>query len=350
MNKTEINIKEFSPQKASEVDLTELFKLLDIVYRELEKDDPIPTRESRIKQITDPPAVFDGFWWLAHKKQQVVGYGYLSLINTNSPEYEQNKHIAHAVIRIDPDYRRMTLGTRLAKTIVKKAKGLGIKSIQTSTERESGNNFCQKLNGELIMQSSQHRCMLADVDWGLMSEWQKHGQKIAKEKRLKLKSFQKVPENIIEKFCKIYTDTANQQPLGGYERRTLITPEYRRHQEERVNKKNEDWHTMITQDVSGEISGLTEIYYDFEKPYRIVQDLTGVKEQFRGKGLGKWLKSEMLFFIKESYPDIKYIRTGNANSNASMISINERIGFKVHMHRTSYKFKLNELEESLNKL
>ena len=183
-----------------------------------------------------------------------------------------------------------------------------------------------------------------------MSEWKIQGQKTAEENGLTLEQFQDVPEELIEEFCLLYTDTANQQPLGEYEGRTLLTPKDRRTQEERVKKKNIAWYTLISREANGEISGLTEVYFDNDKPYKIDQDLTGVKEQFRGKGLGKWLKAEMLLFVKENYPKIKYISTGNADSNIAMKSINERMGFIVHMHRTSYKFNLGELESLLDKI
>lgn len=351
MNETIYEIKEFFPQKASADELNNLFNLLDIIFREHEKNDPLPTKESRMKQITDPPKIYDQFWWLAYQKEHVVGYGITSFYNTNSPEYEQNKHVAYAVIRIDPDHRRNGLGTKIAKLIVTKAKESKIvTTIQTGTAKESGQNFCKKLHGENIMESSEHRCKLADVNWELMSEWKEQGQKTAEENGLALEYFQDVPEEIIEEFCKLYTDIANQQPLGGLEGRTLITPEQRREQEERMEKKNFDWHTMISREANGEISGITEVYFDHDRPYKLEQDLTGVKEQFRGKGLGKWLKAEMLFFVKENYSKIKYISTGNADSNIAMRSINERMGFKAHMNRISYKFKVDKLEEILNKI
>ncbi|MGY5853094.1 MAG: hypothetical protein RTU92_05970 [Candidatus Thorarchaeota archaeon] len=46
--------------------------------------------------------------------------------------------------------------------------------------------------------------------------------------------------------------------------------------------------------------------------------------------MGKWLKSEMILHIREKYPDSLYIRTGNNTSNVPMLSINDRMGFKIH--------------------
>lgn len=62
----------------------------------------------------------------------------------------------------------------------------------------------------------------------------------------------------------------------------------------------------------------------------IHQRFTGVKEAFRGKGIGKWLKADLLFYIRDTLPGAKFIDTGNAGNNAPMLSINERMGFKLH--------------------
>ena len=92
---------------------------------------------------------------------------------------------------------------------------------------------------------------------------------------------------------------------------------------------------------------MTEILHDPREAYRIMQDLTGVLPEYRGRGLGKWLKAQMLFHIKENYPDTKVIVTGNADANAPMLSINERIGFKRYRSGSMYKLQINEVTKKL---
>jgi RimJ/RimL family protein N-acetyltransferase len=65
----------------------------------------------------------------------------------------------------------------------------------------------------------------------------------------------------------------------------------------------------------------------------LTQGLTGVVQNYRGQGKGKWVKAAMLLKIRDEFPDIKVISTGNATSNAPMIAINERLGFNLH-HET----------------
>lgn len=72
----------------------------------------------------------------------------------------------------------------------------------------------------------------------------------------------------------------NQQPFGELETRPLITPESRRVTEQKQTEMSHTWHSVITREKTGRISGLTDVIYIPSKPYKIVQELTGVREQY----------------------------------------------------------------------
>lgn len=84
-----------------------------------------------------------------------------------------------------------------------------------------------------------------------------------------------------------------------------------------------------------------------EEPHKVLQSLTGVGEAFRGRGLGKWLKADMLLHVRDRYPEVRCIVTGNADVNAPMLSINTRMGFKTFLSNTAYQFQLNDLCQKL---
>ncbi|MCK5047090.1 MAG: hypothetical protein KAS22_10960, partial [Candidatus Heimdallarchaeota archaeon] len=110
-------------------------------------------------------------------------------------------------------------------------------------------------------------------------------------------------------------------------------------------------YTIISREYNGFISGITEIRYSrTDRPERIEQGLTGVLEEYRGRGLGKWLKAEMLMYIENHIPDARFLVTGNADHNAPMNSINERLGFKPYKNETSYKFRLTTAIKRMNKM
>ena len=344
-------IERFDPLKASDEERFKVFDLLDIMFREKEKDEPLPTKVFRLKNFRHRNPQMDSHWWLVFIKEEVIGFSILNLRTKESPSYEENKHVGYFQMRIGADYRRKGIGSELLKKMITKAKESEvITTLQNNTSYESGFAFCEKLNGVLGLESAENRCYLQKVDWEVMEEWSKKGQTLGEQEGRYLQWFDKCPEDIIEQFCEVYTETMNQQPLGELETRAKITPETRRKTEQDFNKLNYNWHTVITREKNGAISGVTDIVYAADRPHRIEQELTGVKMEYRGKGLGKWLKSEMILFIKKNYPKVEFISTGNADSNAAMLSINTRMGFKLHQQVKSYKFDLNKLEERINEI
>jgi GNAT superfamily N-acetyltransferase len=83
-------------------------------------------------------------------------------------------------------------------------------------------------------------------------------------------------------------------------------------------------------------------------PYRVQQELIGVRHQYRGRGLGKWLRAEMMFFIRDALPEAKYINAGTADTNAPMVSISDRMGFKRHHTELCYRFEVEALRPLLS--
>src|SRR3989442_14943213 len=95
-------------------------------------------------------------------------------------------------------------------------------------------------------------------------------------------------------------------------------------------------YTMLTREPDGVISGVTDMEYMPYRPTLVQQDFTGVRPDARGRGLGKWLKAAMLLHIHELYPDAEWITTGNAGSNAPMLAINKKMGFKQFRAGSEY--------------
>jgi hypothetical protein len=71
--------------------------------------------------------------------------------------------------------------------------------------------------------------------------------------------------------------------------------------------------------------------------------MTGVFPQFRNKGLGRWLKASMLDKVLKERPQVKYVRTGNADTNASMLKINNELGFKPYTADILWQVELNKV-------
>jgi len=351
VKKQNIRIEEFKPKESSKELLESYIDFSERIFIELyPDDDPSYERETIRQEILNIFELLDYYFWILileeNSKQTVIGKCSFYISNKKNPNYEENKHTTWFQLFIDKQYRRQGWGTKLFQVMIKKIVELKeITIVQTYSLLDSGWRFCEKNGAVLALVGVYNRLKLADVDWQEMANWVKDGENLAQKDNCSLEIFDHIPDTIIDEFTKFFTDIANLVPLGELDDIRAETPESRRIREEQFKKLGIKWITMITKENDGSISGITDIQYSQSKPYLIEQDVTGVLPKYRGRGLGKWLKAAMLFYIQDKFPKVTIINTGNADTNAPMLSINERMGYKKHLTEKCYKFQLQDLME-----
>lgn len=343
-----LKIELFDPLTASEDLWNQFFIYNEILEKEEHPKDPYPSREYIKKWMKDITPYGKNYRWIVRESNdgsKIIGYGATHVSTDKNPNYDTTKNVSDGWISVLPKYRRRGIGKKLLFQVVNKAREENRSIFQSGAVLDCGREFLKFLLGENVMESAENRLYLENVDWELMDRWRRNGK--FRAKNVSIETFNDLSEEDIDEYMEIYTETMNQQPFGGLEGRYKGTPETRRHMEKRFKDKGIEWITKITRESDGRISGLTEIFYSDEESHLIQQMLTGVKERYRGRGLGKWLKSEMMFLIKEKYPKASFLSTGNADSNAPMLSINNRMGFKRELAGTSYKWEVKKLLEML---
>lgn len=349
MKEKKITIQEFNPKESSKELLESYLDFSVKIFKELyPKDDPSYEREKIKQEILNIYELLDYYFWNLileeNSKQTVIGSCSFYVSNKKNPNYIETKHTTWFQLFIDKEYRHQGWGTKLFHVMIDKIVALKeITIIQTFSLLESGWQFCEKKGAVLALTGVYNRLKLSEVNWQEMADWVKEGENLAKEENCSLEIFNRVPDSIITEFTNFFTDIANMVPLGELDEIRAETPESRRIREKQCEKLGITWITMITKERDGTISGITDIQYSRDTPYLIEQDITGVLPKYRGRGLGKWLKAAMLFYIRDTFPKVTVINTGNADSNAPMLSINQRMGYKKHLTEKCYKFQLADL-------
>lgn len=346
----EIELRPFDPFKATRKEWKQFHEYRYKRYPEAHPGDPITADDVVEKSLRFMREEEHIETHSVHEKgtpDEWIGLVRVSVMKETSPSYEENKHqcFVYNVALLTP-YRGKGIAKQLLEVVLEFAKRYKRRIIIADTSEEHGKRFIKNLGAKEALSGVENRLDLTKLDWDMVEEWTKEGPVRSPESKLEF--FQDCPDDILEEYCKLYTVVDNQAPredldVGDY----IITPELRRQYEGYQKDVDATWLTVITKEPNGDISGLTEVRYRPSKDPLIYQDLTGVPEKYRGSGKGKWLKAIMLQEIKKRWPTVTSVVTGNATTNAPMILINERLGFKVHKESIVAQMKTEDLEKYL---
>ena len=83
---------------------------------------------------------------------------------------------------------------------------------------------------------------------------------------------------------------------------------------------------------SGRLVGYTQVQVSPETPALGYQQDTLVVREHRGHALGLRLKAANTAAVMEHLPELRAIRTWNADDNTHMLAVNRRLGYEVDAH------------------
>jgi GNAT superfamily N-acetyltransferase len=283
--------------------------------------DPVPTLSATADRLRSLRGGRRTFRWVARDGGTPVGHLVLGL-----PD-DSNTHLGLLDLVVHPEHRRRGTGTALLREAVRATGGDGRRTVLVEAYAgTAGEHFARALGLRAVQNERISLLRLADVDWTDVT-----ALAAAAHPGYRLERWADgCPDELVERFARAKA-TMNEAPSGDIDwtGRTFDVQEIR-DEEDFLRSLGRTVQVVVALDeAGGDIAALTEVVIDPE-PYRSHQEDTAVVAGHRGRGLGLWVKAAMLTWLRDQRPDVAELITGNADANAHMLRINDRLGYRPH--------------------
>jgi GNAT superfamily N-acetyltransferase len=261
----------------------------------------------------------------------------------------ENAHVAQFGIEVLPAHRRRGLGRRLLAWVTDIAQANGRRLlIGTSQDRvPAGAAFMQHIGATHGLEDRESQLALAELDRDLLARWQSDALEVAAG--FELLTWDNVyPEEQIDAFADL-CEVMNTAPRGtlDVEDQKVSAAMLREYAAGQLARGGFFWTIVARELASGKLVGYTQLFGNPARPTILYQGATAVRPEFRGHRLGRWMKAAMLEKVLVERPEARFVRTGNASSNAPMLAINIDLGFKPYMLSTVWQLDVeNALAEA----
>ncbi len=286
------------------------------------------------------------FFNIFDDKKQIGVFSYFSY-DEDSPSFKNNEKLVTFDIKLLKDYRYKGIGTCVLKIIVDQNEQTNKSVFKTKYDIPETKKFVSRFNAKQALVYYDNELNMKSVDKRKLQDWIKEASKLNVDIKVVIIEG-KIPDTYIDEFVKCYTDSINSQPRDGLEKgdEVITVEQYRKDEEIDLSQGNKIISALALKS-NGIIIGLTQIKFLDSNGENLEQGITGVSDLNRGRKLGKWLKAEILLYIKKYYPLTKTIHTRNTSSNEAMNHINTILGFKTIRKTTVVQVQIDDLKKFL---
>jgi mycothiol synthase len=344
MTTTEVEISLFDPQAASDAEWIAFNTFKNTALAERLPTDPPRTVEQRQVDLRNIPPVFQVQHWLAWDPDHTTVIGVAALILI---EMEENRHVAQFELDVLPAHRRRGLGSRLLGLLADQAAAANrrLLIIETHGAVPAGDAFMAQVGAHLALESHSNQLDLAQLDRDLLHTWQSDARHAGFTLGLWDDSY---PEADLEAIVEL-VKAANDAPRGNLDVNDFewTADQLRAQEASRQARGVERWTMYVRETATGDLAGYTEVFWDPAKPALLEQGYTAVWPRYRGHALGRWLKAAMLDKVLRERPEVRYVRTANADSNAAMLKINTDLGFRPYQSDNVWQIEVEQVKAYL---
>ncbi len=343
---TTVRIEPLDPHAITEDQIAAVHVLMSRSEAERFPNDPPRPLEQTAALFRNIPPFFDLRIWAAgtEDRSTLLGYGILVM-----PRTEENQHAAQIEMEVLPEARRHGLAKRLLIPIVDAAAQAGRRLLiaNTNSNQPGGAALMERLGAGAALVGHINQLVVAGVDRAMLRAWQEHAETHAPNFTLGLWEGA-YPDSHLDEIAALF-QAMNLAPRGDLDVEDFRwTPEQMRQiQDMKIGRGGIPWTMYLRDSTTGDLAGFTEINWNPSQPAVVWQGGTAVWPKYRNQGLGRRLKAAMLEKVLRDRPQVEYIRTENADSNAAMLKINQELGFRPYYSETTWQVPVDQVRAYL---
>lgn len=336
----------FDPDTASDDYFESRYNYINTRWREAMPDDPDFSREFSAKNARSWKLIesLKLEAWHLWEDGRIVAELFLSVGFD-----ENNLHLVSLEIQILKPYRKRGYSKPLLEKALMFAEKYDrtLATGRTSSFVPAGQGFAERVGATKGLKESISQLVLAKLDKKLLNDWLALADTTARDFELGFWGG-RYPETDIDAIAGLF-DVMNTAPREDLDIKDWQTKpeELREGEAYDLARGVERWVLYVRHKPSRKLAGFTVTNWYPENPENLEQNATGVAPEYRGNGLGKWLKAAMIQKVLTERPVAKRIRTGNADLNAPMLAINTALGFKFYRSEVVWQLEIAKLGDYL---
>jgi GNAT superfamily N-acetyltransferase len=346
---TDVQVQVFDPETATAAEWEALTTFQNSIRAERLPDEPPRSVEHTIAARRNVPPFIDYRTWAIWNEggTAIQAFAFAVMLRT-----EENQHLVQFEISVLPERRRHRLGTRLLREVVLAGAQAGRRLLiaQSYGPVPAGAAFLRRIGATVGLEAHTNRLVLAEVDRAMLRAWRE--QAAARNPEFALVWWDgPYPDDELGPFVDLLL-ARNSEPRGDLEVEDMqwTAEQIRQDEAAMIQRGIERWSVAVRDTGTGALAGFTEVIWDPGKPLMLTQGFTGVWPRYRGRGLGRWLKAVMLERVLAERPMVRHVHTGNADTNAAMLRINQDLGFQPYQAETLWQVELDQAQAYLASL
>lgn len=292
--------------------------------------------------------------WAQFDRVVVDGDRIIAAIGGGAPKpgtknHATNGHIMWGSCSVLKPWRRQGIGRSWLEHTLERLPVTGATTLTASTHEPDGHAFLRAVAGEPKQLVRYSRTDFRALDWALIDRWVAEAATRAPGHTVEVFE-RRLPEALWPEYCLAKEEQMRHIPRDGLDMGDWsFTPKDQAERYKSMDAVNQDHNVIWVRDPEGSIVAITDVGWAPFQADQVQQFFTGVHPQARGRGLGKLIKARMLQLVRDRYGehDLRWVRTDNATSNAAMLAINERLGFKEHKILGIYQADQGQIERFL---